>query len=295
MELRVLRYFLAVAREGGISAAANFLHLTQPTLSRQIMDLEEKLGCKLLKRGSNGTKLTDEGFLLKKRAEEILDMAERTREELSHNDDISGSIYIGGGETVAMREIAGIVGSMQRKYPKIRYHLYSGNAEDVTEKLDKGLLDFGLLIQPSELSKYEHITLRNKDSWGLIMRKDDPLASKAKIKKRDLLGSPLLVSRRQIAMSNDDPLIMWLGGILDECNIVSTYNLIYNAGIMVAEGIGRALALDNLVDTSRQSELCFRPLSPKVETKVNVVWKKDRYFSKPAKLFLESLKSYLKI
>ncbi len=175
MELRVLRYFLAVAREGSITGAANVLNVTQPTLSRQIKELEQELGQQLLIRGSHNVSLTAEGMILRKRAEEIVEMVSKTKAELrSAEDTIGGDIYIGGGETEGMRLIAETIKELQSQYPQIRCHLYSGNAEDVTERLDKGLLDFGILIQPTDLSKYDFLSLPVKDVWGAIMPKSCP-------------------------------------------------------------------------------------------------------------------------
>ena len=283
MELRVLKYFLAVAREGSVTGAANLLHVTQPTLSRQIMDLEDELGHKLFERGSHSVRLTEDGVLLKKRAEEILDMADRTLSEFASRDGRGAGGYVYIGE---------IVRNLRRSHPRIRYNLYSGNADDVTEKLDKGLLDFGLLIQPADLSKYDYVNLPDKDVWGVLMRSDSPLAAKKRIQKKDLFGQPLLVSRQVAnrAYSKND-LAEWLGEDLEKFDIAATYNLIYNAGVMVREGVGYAITLDKLADTGEGSGLCFRPLMPKVEAGLNVVWKKDRYFSEAAKVFLAELKS----
>lgn len=295
METRILKYFLAVAREGSITGAANFLHVTQPTLSRQIMELEGQFGKKLLKRGNRSASLTEAGILLKKRAEEIIDMVEKTRAELSDSvGKASGEVRIGGGETCAMREIAAAAQDVREMYPGIKYNLYSGNADDVTEKLDKGLLDFGLLIQPADLSKYSRLNLPNKDTWGILMRKDNPLASKRTVRRKDLYGVPLLLSRQVAGRSSlKNSLLEWLGGDADNLNVAGTYNLIYNAGAMVAEGLGCAIALDKLANTGEGSPLCFRPLYPKVEASLSLVWKRDRYFSKPAEIFLCALKTRL--
>ena len=292
MELRVLKYFLAVAREGSITGAANLLHLTQPTLSRQLMDLEAEIAHKLFKRASHSIKLTEEGMLLKKRAEEILDMVEHMRSEFSFKSkEILGDVYIGGGETYEMKQIASVVRELRPIYPGLKYHLYSGNADDVTEKLDKGLLDFGLLIQPANLAKYDYITLSQKDTWGLLMRNDFPLSSKKRITRNDLLGVDLLVSRQVANRSNfKSSLVEWMGSNLGKYNVVATYNLIYNAAVLVREGVGCALTLDKLTDTGVESGLSFRPLSPKVESALNIVWKKDRYFSDAAKIFLDYLR-----
>ena len=291
MELRVLKYFLGVAREQSFTKAANSLHVSQPALSKQIRELEDELGHKLFVRKSHSINLTEDGILLKQRAEEILDMVERTQAEFSSQaGELQGDIYIGGGETAVMKEIAVIVRNLQKKFPLIRYHFYSGNADDVMEKLDNGLLDFGLLIQPVDLSKYDYIDLPQKDIWGVLMRKDCTLASRKSLRPNDLLKLPLIVSR-QIAkrIFRKEGLVHWLGSDLDKFNIVATYNLIYNAGIMVSQGVGYALALDKLANTSKESNLTFRPLSPILESRINVVWKKDRLFSKSAKIFLNEM------
>ena len=294
MELRVLRYFLAVARSGSITGAANLLHLTQPTLSRQLAELEERLGCKLFLRSSHSVKLTTEGMILKKRAEEILDLAERTRAEISESEeDEYGNVYIGCGETRAMRHIAHTIHILNEKYPKIKYHFFSGNADDVTEKLDRGLLDFGLLIQPVDLSKYEWINLPEKDTWGVLMRKDSPLVKHRYIRPSDLRTLPLIVSRQLSSKINaKNYLADWFDN--EPINISATYNLIYNASVMVSEGLGYAVVLDGLADTGSSNNLCFKPLYPKVESEISVVWKKERYFSAAAKRFLNLLNEKFK-
>ncbi len=290
MEVRVLRYFLAVAREESISGAAESLHLTQPTLSRQLMDLEAELGRKLLIRGSRKVTLTEEGVLLRKRAEEILDLMEKTRSELCETDeaDITGDIYIGGGETDAMRLIARTAKELQAAYPRIRYHLYSGNGEDVSERLDKGLLDLGILVEPFDMKKYDSIQLPATDIWGVLMRKDSPLAEKEHIQPEDLWELPLLTSRQTMAQKE---LMAWLGKGREELHIVSTYNLIYNASLMVEEGLGYALSLDRLINTTGDSALCFRPLRPKLEVGLDIVWKKYQVFSPATAKFLERLQA----
>lgn len=292
MEIRVLKYFLAVAREGSITGAANSLHLTQPTLTRQLQDLEKELKQKLLVRGKHKITLTPEGMILRKRAEEIVDMVEKTEAEfLSISETISGDIYIGGGESDCMKHIAQIIKEIQEDYPEIKFHIFSGNAEDVTEKLDKGLLDFGVLIQPVDLSKYDNIPLPDKDIWGVVMRKDNPLAKKKYIELEDLKGVPLINSRqamRKTAGRNE--FIEWFEGEFENMNTVATINLVYNATVMVKAGIGCAVTLDKLVDTSQESLLCFRPLKPKLESGLDIVWKKYQVFSPAADLFLKNLK-----
>lgn len=293
MEIRVLKYFLAVAREGSITGAANSLHLTQPTLTRQLQDLEKELKQQLFIRGKHKVTLTSEGMILRKRAQEIVDMVEKTEAEfLSISDVLSGDIYIGCGETDSMKYIAEIIKEIQTEYPDIKFHIQSGNAEDVTEKLDKGLLDFGVLIQPVDLSKYDHITLPEKDVWGVVMRKDSPLAKKECVKLEDLRGLPLLNSRQATRKtSGKNEFIDWFRGEYENMNTVATFNLVYNAGVMVKKGVGYAITLDKLVDISKESELCFRELSPKLESGLDIVWKKYQVFSPPSKLFLEKMQA----
>ncbi len=290
MEFRVLRYFLTVAKEGSITAAANSLHLTQPTLSRQLQDLEKELGQKLFIRGKYRVCLTPEGMMLRKRAEEIVDMVEKTEAEFqSIKNIVGGDIYIGCGETESMKHIAEVMKEIQAQYPDIKFHIFSGNAEDVTEKLDKGLLDFGVLIQPIDLSKYDNITLPDKDVWGVIARKDSVLAQKDAATLKDLTNVPLITSRQMSKKySAESGFLNWFGKEFEHLNISATYNLVYNAAIMVDAGIGYAITLDKLINTTN-SNLCFRPLSPKLESGLDIVWKKYQVFSPAAKLFLEKL------
>lgn len=292
MEIRVLRYFLAVAREGNITAASNFLHLTQPTLSRQIRDLEEELGQPLLVRKSHRVTLTPEGVLLRKRAEEIIAMVDKTEAEFtSMENTIGGDIYIGGGETQAIGQIAQIAKSLREEYPQIRYHLYSGNAQDVTERLDKGLLDFGLLIQPADISKYDYLNLPGRDTWGVMMRKDSPLAQKESVGRADLLDVPLICSRQAIfPQQSRNEFSDWFGEDFEKLDIVTTFNLVYNAARMVEAGIGYAITIDGLISTAGDSRLCFRPLKPRLESGLNIIWKKYAAFSPAAELFLKRMK-----
>lgn len=285
MDIRVLRYFMAVTREESISGAAESLHMTQPTLSRQLMDLENEIGKKLLIRGNRRITLTEEGMLLRKRAAEILDLVDKTEAELTAPDEaIGGDIYIGGGETDAMRLIARIATDLQKSCPDIRYHLYSGNADDVMERLDKGLLDFGILIEPADMKKYDYIRLPATDTWGLLMPKDCLLAAHDFIRPEDIWELPL-ISSRQTTVSNE--FSGWLKKDYDKLNIVATYNLVYNASLMVEEGLGYALCLDKLVNTSEGSRLCFRPLKPKMDAHLDIVWKNTRYFPEQRTVFLK--------
>lgn len=287
MELRVMRYFLAVAREESISGAADALHLTQPTLSRQLIELEQALGTKLFIRGNRKITLTDAGMRFRKRAEDIVDLMDKTEAEFFEPEDsVSGDVYIGGGETHAMRLVANVVKQMRAEHPLVRFHFYSGNADDVTERLDKGLLDFGLLIEPANHAKYDSLRLPAVDVWGVLMRKDSPLASCETVRPKDLWDVPLMLSKQRF-VSNE--IAGWFQKDCKEVNHVATYNLVYNASLLVEEGIGYALCLDKLVNTTGASVLCFRPLEPRLEAGVVIVWKKHQVFSKANEVFLRNL------
>lgn len=290
MEFRVLRYFLAVAREQSISAAAQALHLTQPTLSRQLRELEEELGKQLMVRGSRRIELTEDGMLLRKRAEEIMELVSRTQAELSSPDEaVTGDVYIGTGETDGVRRLARAARRLRESCPGIRFHIVSGDASDVCERLDKGLLDFGVLLGDIDETKYNHIQLPMRDVWGVLMPRSSPLAELGSVLPRDLWDKPLILSRQ---VDNKSGLYRWLGREPDQLNTVATYNLIYNASLMVDEGMGYAFTLDKLVNTTG-SQLCFRPLEPRLELGMYLVWKKYRVFSRAAELFLETLEESL--
>lgn len=284
MEIRVLQYFLAIAREESISGAAEYLHITQPTLSRQMKDLEDEFGKQLFIRGNRKITLTDDGMLLRKRAEEIINLVEKTEIEMNSSDSqLNGDIYIGGGETEGIQLITKIIKEMQIEHPQVKFHLYSGNAEDVSDRLDKGLIDFGLVIKPANIYKYDYIDLPASDVWGVLMRKDSPLAQLDKITANDIKHLPVICSRQALSENETK---QWFGKDYDILNIVSTYNLLYNASIMVQEGIGYAITIDKLINTSGNSPLCFRPLEPKSEVGLAFVWKKYQIFSKAAQHFL---------
>ena len=274
MELRVLQYFLAVAREQNISAAAQSLHLTQPTLSRQLRELEEELGKQLMIRGNRKITLTKDGMLLRKRAEEILDLVGRTEKEIAQSDEtVSGDLYIGTGETDGVRQIAKTAHQLQESHPGIRFHIVSGDAVDVCERLDKGLLDFGVLLGDMDKTKYNFLELPMKDTWGVLMQRSSPLAEKAAVLPQDLWDKPLILSRQ---VDNKSGLYRWLRKEPTE---------LYNASLMVDEGMGYAFTLDKLVNTTG-SDLCFRPLKPKLEMGMYLVWKKSQIFTRAMELFL---------
>ena len=288
MELRVLQYFLAVAREESITKAAETLHLSQPTLSRQLRDLEEDLGKPLFTRSNKKTSLTEEGRLLQKRAQEILALMQKTEAELRQSDDlIDGDVWIGGGETEGMRYIARTVYYLRNDFPNIHFHLFSGNTMEVVERLEKGLIDFGVGVGTVETSKYESLRLPITHGAGLLMRKDSHLSSKDAIKPDDLLGIPIIAPRNEGVRHAYEK---WMGKGFDSLNVVASYNLIYNAAFMVEEGVGYALCIDRLVATPDNHPLHFVSYEPKMEFTVEIAWKNHQVFSKASLKFIESMK-----
>lgn len=289
MELRVLKYFIEVTREENITAAANKLHLTQPTLSKQLMALEDELGKKLFIRGKRKIKLTEDGIYLYTRAKEIVDLAEKTVADLRSGDNIiEGSVAIGGGETSSVKYIAKAANSLLREYPNIRFDIFSGNGEDVAQWLDKGLVDFGLFVGSTELKKYDYIKLPESNTWGLLMRKDNPLAENDFITPNMLKSIPLLCSRQTLIQNE---MTGWFGVSPEKLKIVATYNLVFNASVMVEQGMGCAIAIDGLINTGSDSGLCFRPLKPLLTADVIIAWKKYRSMSKAASKFLQFLQN----
>ena len=293
MEFRLLEYFLAVAREQNITAAAESLHISQPALSTQLKNMEKEFGKQLLIRGVKGSRkviLTEEGMILRKRAEEMLSLMKRTEEEITgSNETIAGNVFIGTGETEIVRLFAKVAKKLQKEYPDIRYNISSGNAEHVLEYLDKGLIDFGLLFTKIDPQKYEAIPVPIKDTWGVLMRKDSPLAKKEAICPEDLWDKPLIVSHQK---GDDVYLNQWLQREESELHIVATYNLLFNASLLVDEGLGYALCFDKLINT-QGSNLCFRPLYPQLEAPGFIVWKKYQVFSKAANFFLRYLQKMI--
>ena len=289
MEIRELKYFLAVAREENITRAADFLYVTQPSLTRQIQNMEKEIGQPLFIRAGRKMVLTEAGLLLRKRAEEIIELYEKAEHEwLNLNDDVSGEVYIGGGETYGMTILMDVINEMRNSYPGIKIHIHSGDMVDVCERLDKGLIDFGLLMQPADLSKYENIRLPYVDRWGLLMHKDHPLATKKYITPEDLKGVPIMQSRHSLPKS---PITEWYKSV-GNIDIVGTYNLLNNAAFAAYSKIGCVLCIDKLINTTA-SDLVFKPLYPSVEVELDVVWKKYQVFSKSARIFLEYLKNII--
>ena len=291
MELRELKYFLAVAREENISKAAEALFVTQPNLARQMQNLEKEIGKPLFIRGSRKITLTEAGQLLRKRAEEILELYEKTEKELlAPSNDVSGDVHIGGGESYVMQLIAKTARDVQREYPNVKIHIFSGDSATVSERLDKGLIDFGIFIEPFDVSRYDYLRLPLSDTWGVLMRKDSPLAEKESIAPEDLWDKPLIRSRQSL---DKTMFTAWFRKSTAELNVVATGNLLYNMSLLAEEGLGYVVGLDKIINTSGSSNLCFRPLRPKLESHLDIAWKKYQQLPKCAEIFLRRLQAYL--
>lgn len=289
MELRVLRYFLMTAREENITKAAELLHITQPTLSRQLMQLEEELGTKLFQRGKHSIHLTEEGMLLKKRAQDIVTLADRTQREFTdRQESLAGEIVFGCAETRSVSDLSAIIASFQKSYPLVQYEMYTANADDIKDRLDRGLADIGLMTDPVDVSKYNFIRLPRKEQWGVLVRKDSELAAQETVSPEDLTKVPLLMVKRTLVKNE---LASWFGKYYDQLQVVGRYNLLNNAARMVEKGIGTALCfyIENYYEN-----LKFIPLYPYLETGGVLVWPKDRMLSSSTQVFLEKTKEYLK-
>ncbi|MBR0343023.1 MAG: LysR family transcriptional regulator [Oscillospiraceae bacterium] len=287
MEIRTLRNFLAVAREENMSRAAETLHVSQPTLSKQLKSLEEELGKKLFTRHSFSIKLTDEGMLLRNRAEDLVGMADKIEQEFVSLDDISGGdLYLGLAESYQLRLLARSIKDFKQDYPDLHYHITSGDTEQLSEKLDKGLLDFLVLVEFPDSKKYDFLEFPKKDTWGLVIPADDPLSKKKAIHMDDLKDLPLFCSEQ--AWNGD--IRNWAGSRYSELHLEGSFRLSYNGSIFTREGLGYLLTYEHLVDTSKDSGLVFRPLSPKLENNIYIAWKKYQAFTPIAERFLVHLK-----
>lgn len=289
MELRILKYFLTVAREENITRAANLLHVTQPTLSRQLMQLEDELGVKLFCRSKHRITLTDEGLLLKRRAQEITELAERTTREVSRSsENLMGEIAIGCGETRNMQVLAGAMAVFRQQFPQVRFNVYTAIADDIKERIESGLLDVGLLTEPVDISRYEFIRMPVKEEWGVLVRRDSPLAAKQQITARDLIGVPLIsVKREQVK----NELVSWFGSYYDSMDFAATYTLILNAAAMVRSGIGAALCFN--LGTDYYDDLHFVPFVPALATGTVMAWKKGQRSSPAAEEFIKAVREYV--
>lgn len=286
MEIRTLRYFLEVARKENMSRAAEVLHVTQPTLSKQLKALEEELGKKLFIRQSFSIQLTEEGRLLKKRAEDLVTMADKISSEFSSLDDITGGdIYLGLAESYQVKFLARTIRFCKEKYPNIKYHITSGGTDQVLEILDKGIIDFAVLVEPPNYAKYNVIEFPEADVWGVIMPSYSPLARKESIEIDDLIGLPLFCSEQ--SWEKDIP--RWCGSRINELTLEGSFQLAYNASVFVREGLGYLLTFKYLIGTSYESGLSFRPLEPRLENKMYLIWHREQVLSPIAQRFLDEI------
>ncbi len=290
MDLKSLRYFLAIAEEGSISAAAESLNLSQPNISRQMTLLEKELGAKLFERGSRRIVLTEEGTLLRRRAVEILQLADTAVTEIgSAGKDVIGTVRIGCGETDAMRVVARAIRRFSETHPMVRFELHSGNAEDVSDLLERGLVDFGVLIEPTDKTRYDYLSFPTDIRWGALVRRDDPLARLYGMSPSDISGRRVIVSRQNMAANG---ISGWMGPDFPEPDVVATYNLLFNASLLVSEGVGIALCLEGIVNTSGDSDLVFVPFEPELRVGMSLVWKKNSVQGRAQRLFLDGLREF---
>lgn len=287
MELRTLRYFLAAAQEENITRAADILHVTQPTLSRQMMDLERELGVTLMLRGKNGLTLTDDGIFFRQRAQEIVELADRLEKSFAERqNDISGMVVIGASEVVGSQTLAKLMKEFSEKYPAVQFTLYNETVDSIKERLDKGLVDIGLLLEPIDVTKYDYIRLDRQDTWGLLVREDHPLAEKASLTAQDVASCPLLLPLRENIRVE---ILHWLGCEEKELRIPLFYTLLSNAALMVAEGLGCAFCMDGALAIRSDPRLRFIPLEPRRMTHSVLVWKKNKLFSPATSLFIQEI------
>lgn len=291
MEIRVLRYFLTVVREEGINRAAEALHITQPTLSRQLSQLEKEVGVKLFNRGAKKITLTNEGILLRRRAEEILALVDRTEQELIEQDEqVEGRVVIGGGELAAMQELPKIISSFREKYPLVTFDIFTGNADVVKEQMEKGLIDIGVWLEPIDIEKFDFIRLKGKEQWGVLMRPDDPLAEKEVITAKNLENTSLILPRRNNVQNE---LTNWLGDSFQESQVLFTSNLSTNGALMVQSGLAYSLVIEGSVPFLDKEKIIFRPVSPRLTSNSVLAWKKQQPFSLAATKFIEHMKCLL--
>lgn len=288
MELRVLQYFLAVAREGNVTRAARMLHVSQPAVSRQLMQLEAELGVKLFDRTSHSVTLTQEGVLLKRRAEEMMELAEKMRRDFEGvRDDVAGEVAIGSGELRAASSLARALVAFQKEHPLVRYRLYSANADSIKQKIEHGTLDMGLLPMPAQIDRYEFLRFPCLEEWGVLIRKDSPLACKSAVTADDLMTVPIMMSSRETVQNE---LASWFGGRFDRVRVVGTYNLPYNAAMMVREGMGAALCIR--LDC-HYPDLRFVALTPPLALGSALVWKKSQVHTPVVSALIDFLRTFV--
>lgn len=281
MELRVLQYFLAVAREGSFTKAAQLLHLTQPTLSRQLMQLEEELGVSLFRRSSHSTALTEEGILLKRRAEELLDLADKVRQELTKEKELSGTISIGSGEFQSVEVLSKLIADFHAAHPAVQFEIYSGNSENIQERIEQGNLDCGILMEPGDLSQYEYLPMPVKEQWGVLVCDASPLSGKESVRPADLIGVPLVTVRQSLMQGKIGG---WLGEASEKLEIVARGNLVYNKAMLAKNGLGAVITLRH---ERRFAGLDFIPFAPALYSETVLAWKKAQPFSKTVQAFLD--------
>lgn len=289
MELRILQYFLTVIQENNISKAAATLHITQPTLSRQLQQLEEELGVKLFKRGKHLT-LTNEGILLKRRAEEVVTLMHKIDDEFKRENEISGEISIGTGGLFSSYKLVHVISVFHEKYPKVKFQIYTNNADNIKERIEQGVLDFGILLEPVDITKFDYIRTKEKERWGLFMNQNHPLSTKPYITKDDLKDIPLVISDR-IPVQNK--VEQWLQQPLSSLDIIATYNIITNVAMLVSQNIASALTIEGAVSLFDHTEMVFIPLYPSLTMSSVFAWKKYQPDFTVANIFLEYYKSML--
>lgn len=288
MEIRVLRYFLTIVEEKSINKAAGVLHITQPTLSRQIAQLEDEVGVKLLQRGGRGITLTEEGILLRRRAEEILQLVDKTEQELQEQDElIEGTITIGCGETAAVETLIDTLREFHEKHPMVKFDIFTANADLVAEQMDQGLVDIGLLMEPVDVKQYEFIRLGIQEKWVAVMRPDDPLAEKEVVTAEDLTGKKLILPRR---MNLRNEAVSWLGDSFKDSSVYCTCNLSTNSSIMVEKGMGYSLVVEGSLPFLDHTKITYRPLSPEISFTSVLAWKRQQPFSPAASKLIEHFK-----
>ena len=290
MELRVLKYFLTVADEGNITRAADILHVTQPTLSRQLMELEDELGTALLIRGKRSVTLTDEGFLFKQQAEMIVELSDKLEHTFKDQKDVvCGTIRIGASEAVGCRALAAYMKEFREKYPDVQFDLYNGMADNIKEMLERGLLDLGLVLEPVDTAKFEYVRLPQKETWGLLLRKDHELAGKETINVEEIRPYPLIMPGREKAKNE---VLHWMHCEERHLDIPAYYNLLSNAALLVEAGMGCAVCLDGALSIHADPDLCFRQLLPEHTTRSVILWKKNHLFSRAASLFVQTIQEH---
>lgn len=291
MEIRVLRYFLTVAREENITKAAELLHITQPTLSRQLTQMEDELGVKLFQRGTRRLALTNEGILLRRRAEEILELVDKTEQELIlQEEQIEGTITLGCGEIAAVKTVARLCESFRKRYPRVSFDVYTGSADAVKEHMDRGVVDIGLLLEPIDMGKYDFIRLKDREKWVALMPSDDPLAAKETVTAEELKARPLILPSRLNVQSE---LANWFGDYFNQLEVVCTGNLGANSAVMAAGGLGCALVIEGSIPVWEQPQLVCRPLSPSLSATAVLAWKRQQPFSTAVVKYIEFIRCFL--